>query len=152
MQYDGTVYGADLSEVEAHGGVSLGYETPPAPSGASGVTSVAYVPVGNGSLFYFGGALDAGPGMVNVPSGGLLLSYDVAQMLDFPYVPSSGPVTILNLDLSGFQSSTVTLGTSDRETGAALLVESQVIGSTFFEQIDQVAGAQNHTGGVHPGT
>jgi hypothetical protein len=149
LQYDGTLYGANVTQVQEHGGVSLGYETPPLPtSAASPATSLAYVPVGSGSLFYFGGA-DYGPG-VSVPSGGLLLSYDVAELLQFPYIPSSGEVSIVNLNLTAFETETITLGVSDRETGIALLVETQVIGSTLYELTDQLSLPADHSGGVRP--
>jgi hypothetical protein len=151
IQYNGVPFGADLTEVEVHGGVSLGYETPTLPNGVGGVTSLAYLPVGKGSLFYFGGAVDEGPGLTNVPNGGLLLSYDLAQILAFPFVPTGGPVSISNLVLASYQATTVTLGVSDRNGGAALLVQSQVIGSTLFELTEQIAAPGNSSGGVHPG-
>ncbi len=97
FEYNGTLFGADLSQLFAHGGTSLGYaNTPNTPSPR---TSLAYVPVGAGRIYYFGGGIWA-PGGNFTPLGGLSLSIDVSRLLADPFIPQGGPTDVEDLSLA----------------------------------------------------
>ncbi len=139
LQYNGTEYGANVTELRAHGGLSLGYLTPPGSDGASPRTSLAYLPVGNGSLFYFGGAVFDPLGNF-VPEGGVRLAFDIAQLIAFPFTPASGPVFVEYLNLSAYQSTSVEIAANDTAPAIGLVLQSDVSTSVLFEITRQLVG------------
>lgn len=103
--YDGTQFGANVTELAAHGGFALGVETATA---ATPRTSLAYLPLGAGQIFYFGNAIWSPTGQYT-PNGGLALSVDIARLLDAGVVPSAGPAFATDLAVGGGQTTAVTL-------------------------------------------
>jgi uncharacterized protein len=98
FQYTGAVYGANVSRLEARGGTDAGYDAPAASPGAGNRTSLAFVPVDNGVIVYFGGALWPFKGPF-IPNGGTDLGYDVALALamglhPMPYVAQAVELTV----------------------------------------------------------
>jgi hypothetical protein len=131
LAYNGTTFGANLSELIAHGGFSLGFESAPLASGASGRTSIAYLPVGNGSVVYFGGAVDD-PANQYIPEGGVRLAQDIALLLAFPFLVVPGPVDVQELDLAPLGSARIQLSVSAPPSSAGVLVQSNVGGAVLF--------------------
>lgn len=163
LEYNGTGFGANLTELELHGGIDLGVDTSVnSTAGPSARTSLAYVPVGNGSVFYFGGAV-SDPSGAYVPEGGVRLSLDIGQLVAHPFVPVSGAVIIEEVNLSAYQQTSIVLTGNETSSVVGLLVECQLAGSVVFELAQQLVPAPptNGTGlaaaggllsaTVHPG-
>lgn len=135
LQYNGTVFGANVSTLALHHGLSLGWETP---LGEGPIrTSLAYLPVGNGSLYYFGGAIVAPPG-VYVPEAGERLAQDVAELIAFPFVPYSGPVEVDNVTLAVYGSGALSLTLRNASGPLGLLVSADLSGSVVYEYLEQI--------------
>jgi hypothetical protein len=113
--YSGVSAGADLPSLYAHGGLSLGFETPPgAPVGAR--TSLAYLPLGAGALFFFGGALFS-PNQGYIPFASPTLAEDIAFLVGLGYRPASGAVDSVPIAIGPLGSEQATLGIPDRSAG-----------------------------------
>lgn len=128
--YQGTADGANVSEVEAHGGTDLGYDSAPS-SAEAPRTSLAYVPVGKGGLYYFGGAL-WGTGTGVVPDGDVILSGDIALLAATGYVPEAGTATSVTVVVSPLRATSTSLEISDDTGDALALVTSSVAGSSYL--------------------
>lgn len=124
--YDGTQFGANVSELTAHGGFALGGETAGA---ATARTSLAYLPLGAGRLFFFGNAIWSPTGQYT-PDGGLALSVDIARLLDAGVLPSGGPAFSTDLDIGGGETVAVTLPVAPGVP--AVLVATASIGGVPF--------------------
>lgn len=154
IEYTGTAFGANVTEVSSHGGVSMGFETPPNASGASPRTSLAYVPVGHGGLFYFGGGIWTQDHQ-NFPEAGLRLSLDIGNLLSSPFVPSPGPSVSRTLNLSAFQTTSVHLALDDRGSATGLLVRSAIAGvihEQYTAQLDSGPTVLRAPSGLGSGT
>jgi hypothetical protein len=152
IEYNGTVYGANTSELAAHGGLSLGFETPGAagPGAPSPRTSLAWLPIGNGSLFYFGGGIWTQFGDA-IPQGGQRLGLDITQLIAHPYLPGQGVTDIVPLTLGAFSTESETLQIVTYDSGVALIVQSSVDGVLFFQLSRQLTPSHSGGSGVHPG-
>jgi hypothetical protein len=139
LEYNGSMFGANVSLLAAHGGVDLGFDTVANGSGrgASVRTSISYVPVGNGSVYYFGGAV-VDPAGAYVPEGGVRLANDIGQLLAFPLVPAPGPVVTEELNLTAYQQTSVVLRSNTTGAPVGLLVECSVAGAPLFELAQQL--------------
>jgi hypothetical protein len=140
LVYNGTLFGANTTELAAHGGLSLGFSSVAIPGGPAPRTSLAYIPVGNGSVYYFGGAVNV-PSGPYVPEGGVRLADDIAQLLAFPFTPSPGPVVVQSLSLGFYAQTQVTLSGSFASSEVGLLVRSNLAGSVLYEWATPVRGA-----------
>lgn len=113
--YSGVSAGADLPTLYAHGGLSLGFETP---SGASvgARTSLAYLPLGAGALFLFGGALYS-PNQGYIPFASATLAEDIAFLVGLGFRPASGAVDSAPFAIGPLGSEQATLTLDDRSHG-----------------------------------
>jgi hypothetical protein len=129
LTYNGTLYGANVTQLIDHGGLSMGYETVPGSSGDR--TSIAFLPVGHGALYYFGGGVGS-PTHVTVPYAGLRLSLDVAHLLAFNLAPVDGGIAVDDRTIPPAGEVTMVLSVRLSASGLLLLVESSVEGVVFF--------------------
>ncbi|HZY91734.1 MAG TPA: hypothetical protein VFG07_03030 [Thermoplasmata archaeon] len=110
FEYNGTLYGANVSRLASHGGFSLGYESaaPNAAGQPSPRTSLAYLPLGAGAVYYFGGGIWTPYGQYT-PLGGLALSVDIARLVATRFVPLLGPTLVQSVTLPPEETTTVEL-------------------------------------------
>ncbi len=138
--YRGTATGANTSEVASHRGVSLGTVTPSLPPGGPApITSLAYFPVGAGSIFFFGGALYAAP-FGYIPDASVTLSLDIATILALELHPYAGPAASSAASLPAFGSMTIGLSVPGAPGGLIGVASSGVQGALsgyWDEQIIQ---------------
>jgi hypothetical protein len=137
LGYNATVFGANLTELAAHGGVDLGFDSSPLPSGAAGRSSIAYLPVGNGSLLLFGGAV-LDPAGQYIPEGGVRLIQDSATLLAYPFVPLSGPIDVTSTTLGPFSEALLSLAIPGPTTSPTLLVRCALGGALMVERIQMI--------------
>jgi len=130
LVYTGTASGANVTQVETHGGVTLGVRTP-AISGAAPRTSLAYLPVGSGGVWFFGGALFSPP-VGYIPQASVNLSEDIALVLGLGYRPVDGPSEGRVVDLAALAATTVTLSVPDRSNGVVVIVRGQTEGALLY--------------------
>jgi hypothetical protein len=133
LVYTGTPSGANVSQVAAHGGLTLGVRTPGGPTNASPAarTSLAWVPLGSGGIWYFGGALFASP-VGYIPQASVNLSEDIALVLGLGYRPSAGLSESRTVTLGSLASTTVTVSVADRSAGVVAIVRGQTQGALFY--------------------
>lgn len=124
MQYSGTPDGANLTEVVAHNGTDLGFDSAGV-GRASERTSLAYIPIGLGRLFFFGGGI-WGDGVGAVPNADTFLSSDIALLVAAGYTPSAGPTTGQDVALVYLQSSYLTLSVSGTYMHLVAIITSTV--------------------------
>ncbi len=122
LSYAGVTYGANASEVSAHGGVNLGWN---ATVGPTSRMSLAYIPVGAGGVLYFGGALWAFDGP-SVPDAGADLGYDLSILLALGLTYLPGPIVSTSVLLRGWSTVEVTLTAGPSVAPLAIVVESLV--------------------------
>ncbi len=125
LSYAGVTYGANASEVSAHGGVNLGWN---ATVGSTSRMSLAYIPVGAGAVLYFGGALWAYAGP-SVPDAGADLGYDLSILLSLGLDFLPGPIVSTSIVVGGLGRVGVTLTEGPSTAPLAIVVES-LVGST----------------------
>lgn len=125
LSYAGVPYGANASEVSAHGGVNLGWN---ATVGSASRMSLAYIPVGAGGVLYFGGALWAFAGP-SVPDAGADLGYDLSILLALGLAYLAGPVVSTSVLVAGWSTVEVTL-TAGPSLGPLAIVVEALVGST----------------------
>lgn len=128
--YQGTPAGANTSEVIAHGGTVLGYATPSS-GGAASRTSLAYLPLGSGAVYYFGGAIFQG-GLGYVPQASVNLTLDIALLLTLNYRPTLGPSAFANIGLGPLQSRSVALTVNGSSGGLIAFVRSALQGGLEY--------------------
>jgi hypothetical protein len=133
LTYEGTADGANVTQVAKHGGVALGYVSAPAagPPSPDPRTSLAFVAVGSGGIYYFGGAL-WGTGSGVVPSGTVALSTDIALLIAVDYVPVPGNPLFQNLSLASFGSGQASFLVPISSTPGLIMVRSEVSGVFLF--------------------
>ncbi|MCI4335701.1 MAG: hypothetical protein L3K17_00680 [Thermoplasmata archaeon] len=138
LQYPGTADGANVSEVVAHAGVVLGtIAASPGPAGVSPRTSICFLPVGEGGIYYFGGA-DLSSYQSYVPfangwiTGGTLdVASDMAELIGLGFTPVSGPSTSQDVQLGPGESIVKSLSLANYTGGVAVLVRCGVDWTTF---------------------
>ena len=124
--YAGVPYGANVTEVSQHGGIDLGWDQ----LGTHPRTSLALLPVGYGSLYYFGGALGAYGGP-SVADAGYALAIDLARLLGDGFTPAfTGGPTYIPTTVPAFGTVSVSLMRAASAGPSALLVQSAVAGVT----------------------
>jgi hypothetical protein len=130
LQYNGTPFAANVSELDRHGGFAIGDLTDPATDGqirSPVTTSLAYIPLGLGRIYYFGGAEDAGP--ATIPREGPRLISDIFTLLTVPYMPVPGIVLSDEANLPGDGTTAeFTLATANWTEGVILVVYAQTSG------------------------
>ncbi|MFI5414516.1 MAG: hypothetical protein ACHQ16_02470, partial [Candidatus Lutacidiplasmatales archaeon] len=108
--YNGTPSGANTTEAAAHGGIDLGWDSPAGETGGAPRSSLVYVPVGSGGVFFFGGSVwGSKRPPLDVPAANLALADDVALLVASGYVPAAGPSAYANLHLDPRESVTLRL-------------------------------------------
>ncbi len=127
--YSGTADGANVTEVVVHNGTVMGFNST-SQNGSAPRTSLAYIPVSNGGVFYFGGAL-WGTGYGVVPQADLILSGDVTLLAGTGYVPLPGPAASANVTVYEFHSITKSLVLSGAPT-QVLPIASSVAGGAYL--------------------
>lgn len=134
LSFNATVYGANTTELAVHGGIDLGFDSPEVGGGAAPRTSIAYLPVGNGSLLLFGGAV-LNPAQQYVPEGGVRLIQDASALLAFPFVPLAGPVASTGLTLGPFAEDPLGLTSSAPISNPALVLRCELAGALLVERV-----------------
>jgi hypothetical protein len=129
ISYEGTADGANVSQVEAAGGTDLGFiaATPSDPS-ASERTSLAYLPLGEGGIYYFGGGIWT-TGLGSIPDADLTLSDDLALLAGIGFVPGGALGTSANVLVENDQTVQVTVQLPGPRMPVVALVESEVSGN-----------------------
>ncbi|MCI4330862.1 MAG: hypothetical protein L3K19_03315 [Thermoplasmata archaeon] len=130
VQYSASPAGANLTALTAHEGVSIGY-VGLSPNGSAPRTSLAWVPVGSGGVFFFGGAVFA-PTIGAVPQAAVSLAEDIALLLSLAFRPAAGAVAFQDLSMAASERTTVTLQIPDAPVGAIVVVHSEFQGSVLF--------------------
>lgn len=133
ISFPGTSDAANVSQVSAHGGFSLGFESSPTtgPSEPAPRTSLAYVPVGKGSLFFFGGAI-WGYGTGSVSNADLDLSSDVGLLAGLGFVPTSEGAQSGLVQVPPFAKVSSSFALMVPRVSEVVLVTSQVLGNRIF--------------------
>lgn len=131
VSYAGTADGANVSELSAHNGTDVGFDSQPV-GAESPRTSVAFIPLGKGGVFYFGGAI-WGTGFGTVPDADASLSGDIALLLGTGYEPSRGPADSENVTINYLGSTSAVLGVSASYPHMTGLVTSR-LGPTYLFQ------------------
>lgn len=131
LSYRGTMDGANVSQVVSHGGTVLGYVTAPTGGPTGPRTSVAYVPMGQGEVLYFGGALWANT-VGSVPGADVALSTDIALLIGLSIVPMGGDGDWTDFVLPGGGSAQFALSVPRAPAGAFLMVDSVIEGNLLF--------------------
>ncbi|HZY92837.1 MAG TPA: hypothetical protein VFG07_08755 [Thermoplasmata archaeon] len=152
MLYLGTADGANVSQVTAHGGVILGTtaRTPGEP-GVSPRASIAYIPVAQGGVLFFGGAdlssyqayLPYASGWIS--EGTIDVAEDIAVFLGLGYSPIIGPVASGDVDVPPGATISETLDLRGYVGTVVLLVRSTVDGSVL-----SLWGTSTTTAGLPP--
>lgn len=131
LGYNGTIYGANVSQLVSHGGLSMGFLSGTDPNAIGARTSIAFLRVGLGAIYYFGGAV-GGPTHQTVPYGGLRLSLDVAHLLAFDLAPVAGRTSTQDTTVPPAGVVTMVLTIPLSSSGILLLVETAVEGVVFY--------------------
>lgn len=138
ITYTATVYGANVTEVDSHGGVALGAVVPGV-QGEGPKTSLAWVPVGAGGVFYFGGGVFS-PSLGYIPGASVDLCDDSAMLVASGYRPVTGPVAWANVTVGPFAHVDAALQVNDRSLGVLGLARSDVHGGVLFAWHGALAG------------
>lgn len=137
LSYRGTGDGANVSEVVKHNGTVLGYVSTPSPGSPEAArTSLAYIPLGAGGVYYFGGAIWANE-LGTVPEGSVDLCSDIALLAASGIRPDSGGAISQDVLLQGGSSTNLRLALPGDAAGAATIVSVEVAGQWLFCQILQ---------------
>jgi hypothetical protein len=131
LTYQGSVDGANVTQLVNDHGAELGSQAPPQRGGASARTSIAFVPVGEGGIYYFGGGL-FDPRLGYVPQSSVNLSLDAATIIGLGYVPAPGSAASAAIYVAPFSAESVHLTITAPVRGAFVLVRSQQQGALLF--------------------
>lgn len=149
IAYTATPDGANVTRLEAHGGVSLGFEAPSAEDPAAGPwTSLAYVPVGSGGVFYFGGGdLSSYQGYVPYAAGWIVdgsvdASRDISLLAGLGYVPTARPLAQADVVSSTTEPTLATLTLPNTTGGLTVFVESTTVGEILYFWSERTSTAQ----------
>jgi hypothetical protein len=120
--YNGTPTGANTSELKAHGGFDLGFDSlGPAP-GEAPRTSLAYQPVDYGGIYFFGGSFSAQTRPPSdVPNADFAFTDDLSVLIASGFVPSAGSGASSNVQLGTLESENVTLTVPAGEVDGGLV-------------------------------
>jgi hypothetical protein len=121
--YADVPYGANTSELGSHYGVDLGFDAP-AVGNAAPRSSLSFVPVGSGGVYYFGGALWIYNGAA-LPNAGTTLGFDLSVLLRMDALPVLGPVDSESVSVAPYSSASLNLAFSPGVTGEVLVVRTQ---------------------------
>jgi hypothetical protein len=136
--YHGTPDGANVTRLLAHGGFDLGQDSIPAPGTQSGQrTSLAFVPVGAGCVYFFGGADYSGyAGYVPVASGWVAggtveISEDIALLSGLGLATPLGRLASANVTVGAWSSASTQLTLPAYAGPVTVLVRSETVGVIF---------------------
>ncbi len=129
LGYDGTVFGANISEVVQHGGTAMGFVAPGNVTNGPR-TSLAFVPMGSGSLLYFGGSFLGN--RTFVPEANHELANDLFLLSSLGYIPRPGGADSVDTSLTAGASTTVQLTVSDAVQGVAALVDAPSVAGYVY--------------------
>jgi hypothetical protein len=136
IEFDGTPDGANTTQLALHNGTDLGFDSASSPE-ASSRTSLAFVPIGQGRLFYFGGAA-WGDGIGTIPNGAGLVSADIGLLLGTGFVPEPGPAVSETVGLTDFHPTELRLNVSGSYTHLIVVVTSTTGAVSLFVWSKQV--------------
>lgn len=136
--YQGTSDGANVQRLVAHGGYDLGFDAQEG-SGlrASERTSLAFVPVGAGGIYFFGGAdLSAYEGYVPyaqgwIADGTVEISQDIALLAGLQYVPAPAPAVSADIFVGPGASSHLSLTLRGYLGPVTIVVRSETLAVIF---------------------
>lgn len=131
ITYQGVPTGANVTRLEAHGGFALGFISGRDPTGAAPRTSLAFLTVGAGSVYYFGGAVFQG-GVGYVPQGSVNVSEDIALLLALGYRPAAGASAYVDMTVGSFATRSLTLEVPMPPAGLVAFVRSSVQGGVLI--------------------
>lgn len=134
VSFNATVYGANTTQLADHGGVDLGFDSAAVAGGPAPRTSIAYLPVGAGSLLLFGGAV-LNPAQQYIPEGGVRLTQDASVLLAFPFVPLAGPIATSALTLGPFADDQLRLGSTGPLASPAVVLRCVLAGALLVERV-----------------
>lgn len=137
LEYKGTADGANVSQVNAHGGRVLGYLSHGV-GPSSDRTSLAWLPLGSGSLYFFGGATWAN-GLGMVPNADVTLSADLAFILSIGFIPDPEATSFIDVNIPPYGSTSVTLVDFTPGPDQLVLVSSTVAGTYLSLWFDRIA-------------
>ncbi len=130
VQYSASPAGANLTSLAQHNGVGLGF-VGASPNGSAPRTSLAWVPVGSGGVFFFGGAI-YDPAIGSIPQASVQLAEDIDLLVSLNFRPAAGVVDHQDLSLSPGQHASATLSIPNASSGAVAVVHSEFQGSLLF--------------------
>jgi hypothetical protein len=141
LAYDYPGYGANVSELDAHAGVAIGYDTVAGAGGTSAIrTSIAYLPVGRGILLYFGSGTGA-PGIDQLPRASESISQDAALLLSLGFAPGPAAPASASARIGPLGSATIELAVNDRSAGVVAVLTSRISGSVLYAWSQELAPA-----------
>ena len=149
IAYSATPDGANATRLAAHGEVSLGFEAPSSGNPSAGPwTSLAYVPVGSGGVFYFGGGdLSSYQGYVPYVAGWIVdgsvdVSRDISLLAGLGIVPAALPFAQTDVVSSTTGPTLATLTLPNTTGGIAVFVESGTVGEILYFWSEWTSTAQ----------
>jgi hypothetical protein len=144
ISYSGITTGANVSELARHRCFSLGFEgSLPGASFTSGArTSLAYIPLGNGSIYYFGGGI-VYPEQAQLAQASVEISQDISTLVGSGYRPAPGVPASVTIELPSLGSSTVILSMATRSAGVVGFVRSQIQGTYQYFWAEEMYNASS---------
>jgi len=136
VQYPGAADGANTSELAMNHATDLGFDSL-ASGGAASRTSLAFVPIGNGGILYFGGAV-WGTGSGTVPLADASIAGDVALLLRAAYAPAPGPTSVATVTVAYWKPSQLILSVNGSYTHIVGIVTSTLGPAYLFQWSQQL--------------
>ncbi len=129
LGYDGTVFGANVTELVRQGGTALGFEAPGNQTNGPR-TSLAYLPMGKGSLLYFGGSFLGN--RTFVPEANHELANDLYLLCSLGFVPGADSMSSTNETVPSGQTATVHLTVPDLGGNVSAIVSAPSIAGYVY--------------------
>ena len=121
LGYDGTVFGANVSELVRNGGTALGFDAPGNHTNGPR-TSLAYLPIGKGSLLYFGGSFLGN--RTFVPEANHELANDLYLLSSLGFIPGAASMTSSSDTIGTGQTASVQLTLPDLVGNVSAIVSA----------------------------
>ena len=130
ITYLGAYFGANTTALAAHGGVALGSLSSTFQGHASR-TSLAWIPVGAGGIFYFGGAMHV-PGEGSIPYASVDLDQDIALLLALGYRPAGASPVGADIEVPSGGTQVAQLSVVGAGPQVEVFVRSSLLGALIF--------------------